>query len=222
MNSRALCRLSPVTVIFIGALISALSLSACVSSEESVEDPLYSKTARLQYQVDSLMAENQRMSQEVGALASENRTLTARAAELEMKLKDAMAAPPPPPPPADHSAGYAGALAQYRARDFGGAMQQFESLLSQGIRDDLADNCHYWIGECLYGTGKYNDAIPHFERAMGYAQSEKKDDSQLMIGNSYAAMGNKDAAREAYQKVISSFPASPYVQKAQEKLGRLG
>ncbi len=69
--------------------------------------------------------------------------------------------------------------------------------------------------------GRYSDAIQHFEMARGYRYSEKKDDAQLMIGNSYSAMGNKSAARDAYNKLISSYPASPYVKKAEEKLARL-
>jgi len=211
-----------VALMFVTASVTPLMISGCGSAEEMEEDPLFSQTARLQYRVDSLMAENRRLIQQVDALASDNRSLTARAAELEMRLREAQTAPPPPPPIADVSSAYSAALSQYRRQDFSGAMLQFEQLLSTGIRDDLADNCHYWIGECLYGLKKYSDAIHHFETAMAFSHSEKKDDSLLMIGNSYAAMGNKNSAKEAYNRLVSSYPASPYVKKAQEKLAKLG
>jgi tol-pal system protein YbgF len=184
-----------------------------------------SVTAKLEYRVDSLMNENRRMEQQVEALATENRNLTARAAELETKLAEAAAAPPPPamtsPSTGDMTSGYSDALASYRRRDFSTAAQQFEGLLSGGIRDDLADNCHYWIGESYYGMRQYADAITHFQMVFNYAKSEKKDDAQLMIGNSYAAAGNTSSARDAYTSMVSSYPASPLVKKAQEKLARL-
>ena len=99
---------------------------------------------------------------------------------------------------------------------------KFEALLKGGVRDDLADNCHYWIGECLYGMGKYSDAIHHFETALDFAGSEKKDDSMLMVANCHAAMGNIPAAKEWYNRMITSYPASPYLKRAQEKLAALG
>jgi TolA-binding protein len=206
----------------------SLFLLGCGSGEETTAEwettPVISMTARLEYRIDSLMNENRRLKQQIDALATENRSLTARAAELEMKLDEALAAPPPPPEPepiSNMNSAYLSALAQYRQRDFAGAKEKFEALLAGGIDDKLADNCHYWIGECSYGMGKYSDAIQHFEMVRGYRHSEKKDDAQLMIGNSYSAMGNKSAARDAYNKLISSYPASPYVKKAEEKLARL-
>lgn len=206
----------------------SLFLFGCGSGEETTDEwettPVISMTARLEYRIDSLMNENRRSKQQIEALATENRSLTARAAELEMKLDEALAAPPPPPEPepiTNMNSAYLSALAQYRQRDFAGAKEKFEALLAGGIGDKLADNCHYWIGECSYGMGRYSDAIQHFEMVRGYRYSEKKDDAQLMIGNSYSAMGNKSAARDAYNKLISSYPASPYVKKAEEKLARL-
>jgi len=212
------------------SLILSLSLFGCGTVEEttdewSEEDTPVSVTARLEYRVDSLMNENRRMQQQVEALATENRNLTARAAELETKLAEAAAAPPPaaitPAPSGGMTSGYSEALASYRRRDFASAAQQFEGLLGGGIRDDLADNCHYWIGESYYGMRKYTEAITHFQMVFNYKRSEKKDDAQLMIANSYAAAGNTSAAREAYNTLVSSYPASPLVKKAQEKMARL-
>jgi len=205
----------------VAALLISLAIAGCGGGESTQDEQMFSQTAMLQYRIDSLTAENRRLMQQIDALSSENRSLTARSADLEMQLKEAQT-PPPAPVITDMSAAYTAALGQYRKRDFAGAMQQFEQLLGNNIQEDLADNCHYWIGECLYGMGQYGDAIHHFETAKGMAHSEKKDDSQLMIGNSYAAMGNKAAARDAYNALISSYPASPYLKKAQEKLGRLG
>jgi TolA-binding protein len=198
-------------------------LSGCGSGQEAQMEELSYQNSRLRAMNDSLAAEAYRMNQQIEVLVSENRILTARAADMEARLKEMQtpAQPPPPPPVSDMSSAYGQALEQYRARDFSGAMVRFEQLIKGGVREDLADNCHYWIGECLYGMGKYGEAIQHFETALGFASSEKKDDSMLMIGNSHAAMGDKAAARDWFNRLITSYPASPYLAKAQEKLSRI-
>lgn len=199
-------------------------VGGCSSSEEAQMELLSSQNMRMRYEMDSLMSINRRMMQQVEVLAAENRTMTARAADLEVRLRESQSTPiahESGEQMVDPGSGYAGALAQYMTRDFAGAMLKFEALLKEGIGENLADNCHYWIGECLYGMGKYTDAIQHFETALAFAQSEKKDDSTLMIANSYAAMGNKASAREWYNRLVTSYPASPYTSKAQERLSRL-
>ena len=215
--------------IFAVSTIAAF-VAGCGSSKEmggGQPENTMSVTGQLEYRIDSLSNENRRLRQQLEAVSTENRNLSSRAADLEAKLREAKAAPPPPPAkqaPAqtmDMTGRYTNALAEYRKRNFAAAIMQFESLLSDGIREDLADNCHYWIGESHYGMGKYQEAIGHFEKVFGFKHTEKRDDAQLMIGNCYAAMGDKKAAREAYNKLISSYPASTFVRKAQEKIGRL-
>jgi len=218
-------------IVFAVSMVAALVIGCGTSKEMGDEQPEgeMSVTGRLEYRVDSLSNENRRLRQQLEAVATENRNLASRAAGLETELREAKAAPPPPPvkttPPQPQTMDMTGrssnALAEYRKRDFVAAIKQFESLLGDGIREDLADNCHYWIGESNYGMGKYQEAIGHFEHVFGFKHTEKRDDAQLMIGNAYAAMGNKKAAREAYNKLISSYPASTFVRKAQEKLDKL-
>ena len=117
--------------------------------------------------------------------------------------------------------GYEGAIAAFRKRDFAGAIQEFDALLKGNVREDLEDNCHYWMGESYYGMRKYREAIDHFRMVVDYKKSDKKDDAQLMIGNASAAMGDKAGARDAYNTLISSYPVSPLIPKAKEKLAKL-
>lgn len=200
--------------------------SGCGSSAATQEDwenvPASSPTARLEYRIDSLQSENQRMKEQVNAMAAENRSLTAKNAELETKLTESPAPKPAAATPAastDPTAEYSSALSAFRKRDFSNAIQGFESLLNASVDESLADNCHYWMGESYYGLKKYSEAIKQFNAVLGYKKSEKKADAQLMIGNSYAAMGQKDAARKAYDTVTSTYPAK--AQKAQQKLAKL-
>lgn len=247
--------------------------SGCSSSEEAFDSWETSSaapsSARADYRVDSLMSENRRLKQQLEAMAIENRKITARNAELEMKMNEAKTAVPVEPvsppisvapevstpspapverraaverrapaertapavktPPApkkspasdDLFAKYSDAMQVYRNRDFSGAITQFEGLLKAGISQDLADNCHYWIGQSYYDLKQYNSAIPQFEAILRTRVSDKKADAQLMIANCYLETGNTEAARTAYQKVISDYPTSPYKKKAEERLSRL-
>jgi tol-pal system protein YbgF len=213
---------------FLTATVCLLSLVAlgCGSSESSTQDwettPTVSPTAQLEFKVDSLTNENRRMKEQVDAVTAENRTLTAKNAELETRLTEAMAAAKPAPAPSgDLRSAYESALSLVRQKNYTEAIDQFQGLLKAGIADDLASNCHYWIGESYYGLRRYQDAVQAFEMVFDYKKSSKKDDAQLMIGNAYYAAGNKEAAKEAYQKLVSGYPTSPFVSKAEAKLAKL-
>jgi len=234
-GSKGRRQVTPIVIIAFVAIVVVFS-SGCGTVEESTDGemtgdmdstPYVSHTARLEFRIDSLTSEVRRVNQQIDALAAENRSLTARNAELEMKLKEIESPPPPaqvsrqPAPAADMSTGYSRALAEYQRKSFSGAVAAFEALLKSGIQDDLADNCHYWVGESYYGMGRYSEAISHFDVVLDYKKSEKKDDALLMIGNCYATMGNTAAARDAYNKLISSYPASSFAQRARDKLARL-
>lgn len=209
--------------------IAALLLNGCGSVEDTTSDtwqtpPPVSNNARLEYRVDSLTNENRRLTQQLEALATENRNLTARAAELETRLNETATAPATKPaakPSMASATDYDGALASFKQKRFSDAIQEFEGLLNGNIREDLADNCHYWIGESYYGMRQYKEAVDHFKTVLNYKQSEKKSAAQLMIGNAYLAMGNMEGAKEAYNTLVSSYPASSLVEKAKEKLARL-
>lgn len=204
-------------------------VSGCSSVKETTEEweqnTSVSTVARLEYRIDSLQTENRRLLRQMDALSMENRNLSARNANLESQVKKHMETveepPPPPPLSPDLSSAYTAALARYRKRDFEGAARAFRSLLNAGIREDLQDNCQYWIGESYYGMGKYAEAIEQFTLVLNYARSEKLDDAHLMIGHSHLAMGNKAAAKEAYHKLLSDYPTSEYVRWANAKLSGL-
>jgi tol-pal system protein YbgF len=183
--------------------------------------------AALSSRADSLTKANLMLQGQVDALTAENRTMRGRIAELETKLRSGQGPAPAPTaaasvsPSSDITAAYAEALDQYMKRKYQPAIQQFEAILLANPRMDLADNCTYWIGESYYALKNYSEATRQFERVLGYASSGKKPYAQYMIGNSQLALGNRDAARDAFNAVVSSYPTSPLVPKAQAKLSRL-
>lgn len=226
LRLRAMAGLVPVLVILV-----AMTVAGCGSSEESMEEWTEQPAATappsmLEYRVDSLKNENNRMRDQLEAVAAENRKLTARNAELETKLNEALAAPkveapPPPPVHADAASAYEAALSKFKTKDFEGAIADMEAMLSSNVEQKYADNCHYWIGESYYGLKKYDDALKQFQTVLGLPRSEKKADAMLMSGNCEAMLGNRAAAKEAFEKVVSDFPTSPLVEKAKGKLAKM-
>lgn len=217
-------------VIVAGGMCLLLALAGCGSSEEAyyeeqpAQAPVVSETAKLQYKVDSLMNENRRLGDQVEAVTSENRKLTAKNAELETKITEAATVPPPKTSGVTGSgaaAAYNAALDLFHARNYSAALDQFQGLLKSGSAGDLADNCQYWIGECYYGMEKYQEALRNFQLVSDYQRSGKIPYAMLMSGNCHAALGDKAAAVETYQKVMSEFPTSPVAEKAKAKLARM-
>jgi len=219
------------------------------SSKEQAETPSPalqpSATEVMQKEMATLRTTNDSLSRVLAALQQENRTLAAHAADLESQLnqlKDKIAAAPKSPPPpvsvppsvsitppvsvtppsfANVHEGYQHALELFRSRHYADAAALFQQVLDNGIPLSLQDNCTYWIGECEYGQKDYTRAVDQFQKVFAYKVSEKKDDSEIMIGNSYLAMGQKDKARESYEQLLKVFPASPFVKLVKAKLNRI-
>jgi tol-pal system protein YbgF len=228
MSSNALRLRAMVGLVPVLVMLVAMTVAGCGSSEESMEEwtqtPAATPTSMLEYRVDSLKNENARTKDQLEAVAAENRKLTARNAELETKLNEALAAPKveaPPPAPVNAASAYEAALAKFKAKDFQGAIADMEALLNGNVEQKLADNCQYWIGESYYGLRNYKEALKQFTTVLGLPRSEKKADATLMSGNCQAALGNGAAAKEAYEKVVSDFPTSPLVDKAKDKLAKM-
>jgi len=213
----------------------ALFIAGCSSSEEEakIEPAQQSATEMMTQDMALQRARNDSLLILVNRLERDNQAATARAVEAETELAETRAraaaaqntaqtsGTKPQPRMTSGGGSYEQGLQLYHERRYDDAALNFESVLSSGSSPDLEDNCHYWLGECEYAVKNYAGAIEHFNQVFTYKISEKKDDSQMMIANSYLAMGNKEKARTEYQKLIDKFPASTYIARAKEKLARL-
>ena len=116
---------------------------------------------------------------------------------------------------------YQNALSEYYNRNYKLAIQLFEELLARNSTSSLSDNCRYWIGECYYGLGNYNQAIIEFTKIFSFSKSNKMDDAQLKLGICYWKMGDNDRARQEFDRLLNDYPNSEYVAKARQYLSRL-
>jgi len=214
--------------------MSSLTWNACSGSRESSSEstttpPPPSATEVLQRQLIDLRIENDSLRTQNSKLQESNKSLLAHSAELEATLADLKGKTAPPPPMArppkttekPSAVSYETSLMLFRSRQYKEAAADFQAILTNGNAGRLESNCHYWLGECAYGMKHYKDAIDFFETVFGYAKTTKKDDAQIMIGNCYRALGNKNQAKIEYEKLLAKFPASPYAKTAKAKLAKL-
>jgi len=122
-------------------------------------------------------------------------------------------------PPKNSSSGFTSAYQNARTLfervDYRNAIDAFKGILSSYPEDKEADNCQYWIGECYYGLKEYQQAIIEFQKVFAYAQTDKHDDAQLMIGLSYTKSGQKEKAQTEFKTFLNNYAGSEYTRVAE-------
>ncbi len=112
--------------------------------------------------------------------------------------------------------GYEGALHSFYMLRYEDAISKLSELLEQYPSHTLTSNCYYWLGEAQFGYGDYPAAIASFGRVLAFERSLKKDNALLMLGRTYLAMKRPTDARAAFNRLLSEYPVSDAVAKAQE------
>lgn len=186
---------------------------------------------QLQTDLDALKSENMQLKDENSSLQQNNKNFATKISDLEAANAALASAPKKSDPVKVHnrpaiagrsSAGeiraYESAIAIAKGRNYRNAIEELQTLLNSGIKDDYADNCHYWIGECNFQLKEYSQAIQNFQLVEGYKFSEKRDDAQLMIAQTYERLGDRQKAQSEYQKLVDMYPTSEYAKRARAKL----
>lgn len=110
----------------------------------------------------------------------------------------------------------------YLKGNFDLAVEGFMMYKDQFSDSPLADNALYWIGECYYSQGKFDDAINMFnELILAYPQGDKVAAAYLKKGMSFAETGRKEEAMAAYKLLITKFPVEEETRIAQQKIKEL-
>ena len=209
-------------------------------SQEPVEQPTQQpvqnegpSTDQLQTELDAIKSENMNLKDENSSLLMTNKELAKKVSDLEaanaalasapktttsVRTTKIESKPAPGKSSPEEIRAYESAVSVVRSKNYQSAISDLENLLNSGIKDDYADNCHYWIGESKFQLRDFSSAIQHFQQVQNYRYSEKRDDAQLMIAQSYERLGDRQKARDAYQKLVDMYPTSEYVKRARAKL----
>jgi tol-pal system protein YbgF len=129
--------------------------------------------------------------------------------------------PPPPPrtlsatgaqvatlPPTDSpNDNYDLAYGYILRKDYALAETGFRHFISRFPGDRLASDAHYWLGESLFQRQRFRDAAESFlSVSTKYETSAKAPDALLRLGQSLAALGEKEAACASLAEVLRKYP----------------
>jgi TolA-binding protein len=113
---------------------------------------------------------------------------------------------------------YQEGVSLFNRRRYDDAHRWFTRLLSSGIREDLADNCEYWVGESHFARGQWTSAVESFERVVALRGSNKRADALLMLGRSLEMLRQTSRARAAYERLVREYPSSASASIGRRKL----
>jgi tol-pal system protein YbgF len=104
-------------------------------------------------------------------------------------------------------------------KDYALAEGAFRSFLSRYPNDRLVGDATYWLGESMFQRQRFRDAAEAFLNvSTKYESSAKAPDALLRLGQSLAALGEKEAACASLGEVLRKFPrASVGVKQGVER-----
>jgi tol-pal system protein YbgF len=104
-------------------------------------------------------------------------------------------------------------------KDYALAENAFRSFLSKYPDDRLVGDATYWLGESMFQRQRFRDAAEAFLNvSTKYESIAKAPDALLRLGQSLAALGEKDAACASLGEVLRKFPrASAGVKQGVER-----
>jgi TolA-binding protein len=144
--------------------------------------------------------------------------------ETEVNAPEASQEPPPVEKSTeigDYKAEYDRALDLFRQKKVAEAEELFRTLLESDRTHKLAGNCQFWIGECLYSKRQYEAALAEYEKVFAFPKSYKTDAAQYKIGLSYLILKKYPEARDGFNRLISAYPSSEYVERARTQLDQI-
>ena len=113
-------------------------------------------------------------------------------------------------------------MEEYRQRDYQAALAGFGFFLELHGRSRLAPNARYWLGECQYRLGRYEDAMTTFSNlASDFPRNPKMTATMLKIGLTHAKLGQPDEARITFQRVMAEWPDSMEADVARKELTKV-
>ncbi len=115
---------------------------------------------------------------------------------------------------ADYQKVYNGALNLFFRKEYYRSMAVFEDIIQLNPNGHYADNSQYWIGECYYQLGLYNEAVVAFDKVFGFPDNNKSDHALFKIAMCYHQLGDFQNARNVMNKFILDFPKSDLFEQA--------
>ena len=114
---------------------------------------------------------------------------------------------------------YERAVEQFNSAEYAEALSSLNQFVLTGPEPDYMDNALFWMGECLYGLGRYTEALGFFQRVVSeYPDGNKVPDSLLKEALTYERLQNDSRAREILATLVETYPTTDAADRAQQRL----
>ena len=114
---------------------------------------------------------------------------------------------PPSQTPRDE---FALAVGYVKRKDYALAEDGFRAFLKKYPSDAMVADAHYWLGESLYQRQRYQDAAKSFLTVTtNHSSNAKAPEALLRLGQSLAALGEKETACATWGEVGRKYAKAP-------------
>ena len=115
---------------------------------------------------------------------------------------------------------FSAAMANFRAQESGQAVLELTDLIARFPDHNRAPAAQLWIGEAYYQQRDYRQSLVELKRVLdGYPKSPQVADALLKSGLCHRALGDRAAARTAWEQVVRHHSSSAAAGQARSLLG---
>lgn len=189
-------------------------------------------TERLEVKVSVLESKSGEPQAELKGISKSLSNVSNRLTYLESSLGIPKAGEEKKPEPAEESVGspqkgeptsreaaYANAYNMFKNGQYSAARDEFRAFLKAFPDSEYSDNAQFWIGECNYFQGKYEEAIVEYESVIqNYPKGNKVPNALLKQALSFLKLGDTSSAKLLLQGVIKDYPNTTPASIARKRL----
>jgi tol-pal system protein YbgF len=122
----------------------------------------------------------------------------------------------------DEKRQYDEAMELLRKSDFAGSANALTAFRKRYPTSGYSESVLFWLGNALYGSRQYKDAITSFRSLVsGSPDSAKAPEALLAIANCQAELKDTKTARRTIDELLKTYPKSEAAQAGRERLASL-
>ena len=114
---------------------------------------------------------------------------------------------------------YEQTLTKYREEKYEEAIIGFKDFLKEYPKSDLADNAHFWVGECYMAMKQYEQAVLAYQEVIKkYPKGNKVPNAMLRQALAFYEIKDKISSKLLLKNIIKKYPNSSEAKIAEAKL----
>jgi len=111
---------------------------------------------------------------------------------------------------------YMRAFGLFSSNRYDAAAEAFTAFIEAYPESEHAANARYWLGECHFAAGRYNQAIDAFAKVL--SSDKRGADAMLKTGLAWYGLNEREKGQAVLKALLEKFPGSEAAAKAAETL----